>query len=471
MEISTFDIFKVGIGPSSSHTVGPMRAGLDFITRITKSNKLQDVNIVKIDLYGSLALTKSGHGTDIALQLGLSGFAPDTVNPNKVGDIINNIKDTGKINLNQKHLIKFDDDSDILTHKTEELPYHPNGLIITALDKNKNVLFKEEYYSVGGGFIETREQMENKQGKGKIEQESRFIHKFFSWKELADICKKENKEVWQIMLENEKTLRSEEEIDAKIRTLYRVMRKGVKNGLKRTGDIAGGLDLKRRSAILQQNIEKDKNNPLHIMDEILLWGMAMSEENASYGRVITAPTNGAAGVIPSVLYYYKEYCNANFLGVKKFFLTAGAVGILCKNNASISGAEGGCQAEIGSATAMAAAGLTAALGGTTEQCENAAIIGLSHNLGLICDPVGGLVQVPCIERNAINAVKAVSATRLALLENGSNYLTLDEVILTLKEVGDDMLSIYRETALGGLAKNAPHGRQCIGNCHKCEFCS
>ena len=197
----------------------------------------------------------------------------------------------------------------------------------------------------------------------------------------------------------------------------------------------------------------------------------MSEENASYGRVITAPTNGAAGVITSVLYYYKEYCNANFFGVKKFFLTAGAVGILCKSNASISGAEGGCQAEIGSATAMAAAGLTAALGGTMEQCENAAIIGLSHNLGLICDPVGGLVQVPCIERNAINAVKAVSATRLALLESGSNYLTLDEVILTLKEVGDDMLSIYRETALGGLAKNAPHGRQCVGNCHKCEFCS
>ena len=468
MELSIFDIFKVGIGPSSSHTVGPMMAGLDFVKKLKQQNILHLVDKIKIHLYGSLALTKTGHGTDIALQLGLMGFSPDVVNPNKILQIIADIKESKKIALNKEHLITFDDDFDILMHKTEELPYHPNGLIIMATDKNTNTILSQEYYSIGGGFIETREQMENKLNANKQQTDSKFKHKFYSWLELAEICKKENKNVWEIVLENEKTLRSEEEINRKIKKIYKIMRQSIKNGLKRKGEISGGLYLKRRSALLKEQIDKDKNNPLHIIDNILLWGMAGGEENASYGRIITAPTNGASGIIPAVLYYYREYCDSNFIGVKKFILTAGVVGILCKLNASISGAEGGCQAEVGVATAMASAGLTSALGGSLEQCENSAIIGLSHNLGLICDPVAGLVQVPCIERNAINAVKAVSASRLGLLEEKSNYLMLDQVIKTLKEVGDDMLSIYRETALGGLAKNAKNG---CNICAKCEFSS
>ena len=365
-------------------------------------------------------------------------------------------------------LTKFDDDFDILMHKTKELPYHPNGLVIMATDENKNIILTQEYYSVGGGFIETKEQFENKLVDDKQTQQGRFKHKFYSWFELTEICKRENKEVWEIILENEKTLRDERDIDKKIKNIYKIMRQSINNGLKRQGEIGGGLNLKRRSAILKENIEKDKDNPLNIIDNILLWGIAGAEENASYGRIITAPTNGASAIIPAVICYYRKYCKSSFLGIKKFILTAGAIGILCKLNASISGAEGGCQAEIGVATAMASAGLTSALGGTMEQCENSAIIGLSHNLGLICDPVAGLVQIPCIERNSINAVKAISASRLGLLEQKSNYLMLDQVIKTLKEVGDDMLSIYRETALGGLAKNA---KNCCGSCEKCEFCS
>lgn len=466
--ISIFDIFKVGIGPSSSHTVGPMKAAMFFVNN--DKLKLEDVTSIKVDLYGSLALTKSGHGTDIALMLGLSGYNPKDIDPSQIDFIIEEIRKNKKLNLNFKKEIDFDDDRDIVTHKTEELPYHPNGLIITAYAGGKK-LFSEEYYSVGGGFVETREDLSNKKtGIIKPNQtiKNDYPHHFNSWSELVEICKKEKKEVWEIILENEKANRTEEKIDEKIKIIEKIMENSIKNSLSRKGEIKGGLDLERRSQNLQDKINSEKNGDFKLIDHLLLWGMMVGEENASYGQIITAPTNGASGIIPAVLNYYKVFANGNFDGVKKFLLTAGAVGILCKINASISGAEGGCQAEVGSATAMAAAGLCAALGGTMEQCENAAIIGLSHNLGLTCDPVAGLVQVPCIERNAINAVKALVSCRLAMLEKESIYLNLDQVILTLKEVGDDMNSKYRETALGGLAKNAKISRKCCGDC---SFCS
>lgn len=470
--ISIFDIFKTGIGPSSSHTVGPMKAGFSFIKEAKSKYNISNISKVQISLYGSLALTKSGHGTDIALMLGLCGYTPEDIDSNKIDEIINKIRENKKIKLFFEKEIDFDEDIDIITHKNEELQYHPNGLIINAFDSKKKIIFSEEYYSVGGGFVETREDMINKEKKTNKSKKSgvNVPYNFSNWQELCKICKDTKKEVWEVILENEKALRKEDEINEKISFICNIMEKSIVNGLNRKGNIKGGLDLIRRSKGIENNIKKDNNDYFKIMDSLLLWGMAVGEENASYGQIITAPTNGAAGIVPAVLNYYKEFNDFDDLGIKKFILTAGAVGILCKINASISGAEGGCQAEVGSATAMASAGLCAALGGTVKQCENAAIIGLSHNLGLTCDPVNGLVQVPCIERNAINAVKAVSACRLALLEKESNYLKLDQVIKTLKETGDDMPVEYRETAIGGLAKNATSGR-CKNNCLTCGFCS
>ncbi len=465
--ISVFDIFKVCIGPSSSHTVGPMKASLFFTQKNEELNKLNSINRIKIDLYGSLALTKTGHGTDIAIQLGLSGFDPKTINPNKIDEIIRNIKTSGKIKLSSNKSINFNSNKDIVMHKNKELPYHPNGMIITSYDSSGKVLYSEEYYSVGGGFVEIKSELDSKNNNNI--KSVKFPNKFNNWNDLTDFCKRKNKEIWEIALENELVIRDKRKVDKKIAKLYSVMVGCIKNGLKRKGDLSGGLGLKRRSTKLMKSIKRKKNDDLNVIDFLLLSGMAASEENASYGRIISAPTNGAAGIIPAVVYYYRRFCDSNFEGFKKFILTAGAVGILCKINASISGAESGCQAEVGSATAMAAAGLCAALGGTIKQCENAAIIGMAHNLGLTCDPVKGLVQVPCIERNAINAIKAVSACRLALLEKESVYLRFDQVVRSMKEVGDDMSSLYKETALGGLAKNAKKSKICDKNCKSCSF--
>ncbi len=465
--ISVFDIFKVCIEPSSSHTVGPMKASLFFIQKNEELNKLNSINRIKIDLYGSLALTKTGHGTDIAIQLGLSGFDPKTINPNKIDEIIRNIKTSRKIKLSSNKSINFNSNKDIVMHKNKELPYHPNGMIITSYDSSSKVLYSEEYYSVGGGFVEIKSELDSKNNNNI--KSVKFPNKFNNWNDLTDFCKRKNKEIWEIVLENELVIRDKRKVDKKIAELYSVMVGCIKNGLKRKGDLSGGLGLKRRSTKLMKSIKRKKNDDLNVIDFLLLSGMAASEENASYGIIISAPTNGAAGIIPAVVYYYRRFCDSNFEGFKKFILTAGAVGILCKINASISGAEGGCQAEVGSATAMAAAGLCAALGGTIKQCENAAIIGMAHNLGLTCDPVKGLVQVPCIERNAINAIKAVSACRLALLEKESVYLRFDQVVRSMKEVGDNMSSLYKETALGGLAKNAKKSKICDKNCKGCSF--
>lgn len=464
--ISIFDIFKVCIGPSSSHTVGPMKASLLFINKNKELKKINEINRIKIDLYGSLALTKSGHGTDIAIQLGLSGFEPETINPNKIEDIIRNIKTSGKIKLINGKNISFSPNKDIVMHKDKELPYHPNGMIITSYNSKNKIIYSEEYYSVGGGFVEVKSELDSK-NKNSVKN-IRFPNKFNNWNDLSDLCERKNKEIWEIVLENELVLRKKRDIDKKIAKIYSVMVGCIKNGLKRKGELHGGLNLKRRAPKLVKSIKANKNNDFSVIDFLLFSGMSASEENASYGRIISAPTNGAAGIMPAVVYFYRKFCDSNFEDFKKFILTAGAVGILCKINASISGAEGGCQAEVGSATAMAAAGLCAALGGTIKQCENAAIIGMTHNLGLTCDPVNGLVQVPCIERNPINAIKAVAACRLALLEKESNYLKFDQVLKSMKEVGDDMLSIYKETALGGLAKNAIKIKTCNKCCASCK---
>lgn len=464
MYISTFDIFKIGIGPSSSHTFGPMRAGYDFVSNLQLNNKLKDVNHIKIELYGSLALTKDGHGTGIAIKLGLEGYKPETFKSSTLESIMEKIKTERKINLFQKQKIDFFE-SDFVLFKDKELPYHPNGLILKAFDKNNELIHSEEYYSIGGGFIETKATISNP-NKPKSTKQVRY--NFSTWAELQDICKKENKEVWEIILDNEKSFYNEHQIDRKIAMIFKIMMDGIRHSINATSTvIKGGLELKRRSKEIYNNLKKLGDVRSNVVEWVNLWGIAASEENASYGRVITAPTNGACGVIPAVLKYYKEFFkNSNFLGVKKFVLTAGAIGYLCKLNASISGAECGCQAEIGSACAMASAGLVAALGGNYLQVENAAIMGLTHNLGLTCDPIHGLVQVPCIERNGINAMKAISSAKIALLEKESGYLTFDDVVFTMKETGDDMDAKYRETALGGLAKYA---KECNRNCQNNKY--
>ncbi|GHU28419.1 L-serine dehydratase [Bacilli bacterium] len=455
--ISVFDIFKVCIGPSSSHTVGPMKAAMFFVEEIQKQNYMGAVNKINVDLYGSLALTRTGHGTDIAIQLGLEGFNPKSIDTSKVNGIIRNIKTSGKLKILNKKSIEFSGIKNIITHKTKELPYHPNGMIITAFDVNGNILYSEEYYSVGGGFVEKKSDILLK-NIVDLSGKTKFPYNFNSWNDLMNCCKRRNKEIWEVVLANEKVTLNEKRINEKIAEIYDVMGGCIENGSHKKGKLKGGLGLKRRSRNLARSLKKNPCDHLRAIDNLLMGGIAASEENASYGRIVSAPTNGAAGVIPAVVRYWRDFYDATFEDFRKFIFTAGAVGILCKINASISGAEGGCQAEIGTATAMAAAGLCAALGGTEKQCENAAIIALTHNLGLVCDPIKGLVQIPCIERNPINSIKAVSACRLAMLEKESVYLKLDKVIRTMKEIGDNMPSIYKETALGGLATNAKNSK-------------
>jgi L-serine dehydratase len=465
MYVSVFDIFKIGPGPSSSHAIGPMKASLDFIDRFKKSCKIDDLYTVKLNLYGSFALTMWGHNTHVAFQVGLMGYKSDEVDPNIFPDLIKEVKRTGKLNFNQEKLVRFNEEENIICHKTEELPYHSNGFILSALDKDKRVIFSEEYYSIGGGFIKTKAEIIQNEDKSAFP----VPFPFSSWCEMKKICVREKKEVWDIILENEKSLNKAEEIDVRLKKIHDTMLGSIARSLSRKEEMPGNLGVKRRSLSLAGKI--DRKDPLSVIDNIALWGLAAAEENASFGRVVTAPTNGAAGVIPSMIKFLEEYHNCNFEMYKRFMLTANAVGMLCKINASIAGACGGCQAEIGVAATMGAAGLVAALGGDTDQCENGAIIALTHNLGLTCDPVGGLVQIPCIERNAVNAVTAVAAGRLALLEEGSGYLTLDQVIKTMKVVGNDMNSIYKETSLGGLAKFASKSRFCDGCDGECETCS
>lgn len=456
INLSIFDIFKVGIGPSSSHTFGPMVAANMFIATLNKKNLIKKTESIQVDLYGSLALTGKGHGTFLAIELGLEGWTPDTVEPLEIDNEIQRIKKDGNLLLNGKKVIDYIRSEDFKVHKTQTLEYHSNGMTITSFDKHKKILFTQTYYSIGGGFVITQDEIDSKKTKQK-----NLKYNFSNFKELLEICDKENKRLDEIVLENEKCFRSEKEIDKGIKKIIDVMHEMVNNGLNRKGILEGSLHLPRRAPALLKKLENDKSNdPLNVFDWVSLWALAGAEENASLGKLITAPTNGASAVIPAVIMYLEKYQSQyyTFENLKKFILVAGIVGILCKKNATISGAEGGCQAEIGSACAMAGAGLTSALGGTNLQCENAGVIGLVQNLGLTCDPVGGLVQVPCIERNAINAVKAITASRIALREEKSLFITLDQAILTMKEVGKNMPCQYRETSLGGLAINAKDGR-------------
>ena len=452
MAISVFDLFKVGIGPSSSHTVGPMRAAATFAQSLTDQQVLEQTQRVEVRLYGSLSATGVGHATDRACVMGLMGEWPDRVDPTSIGPRIQQLRESGRLLLAGTQEISFNWQHDLLLLE-ESLPYHPNAMSLHAYGAD-GLLSEQTYYSVGGGFI-----IEAAEAESGIVPTSdvELPYDFSSAVELLALCNKHGLRVSELMMANERAWRSDEDIRSGLLHIWSVMRECVEQGLRDEGILPGGLDVPRRAAKLHRSLlEIGKPNvitsTLSAMEWVNLFALAVNEENAAGGRMVTAPTNGAAGIIPAVLHYYMKFnADASDDDVVNFFLAAAAVGILCKKNASISGAEVGCQGEVGSACAMAAAGLADILGATPEQLENAAEIGLEHNLGLTCDPVGGLVQVPCIERNAIAAVKAINATQMALRGDGKHFISLDRVIRTMRDTGADMHDKYKETSRGGLA--------------------
>ncbi|MCW9029091.1 MAG: L-serine ammonia-lyase [Kangiella sp.] len=451
MAISVFDMFSIGIGPSSSHTVGPMRAAHRFIEFLTDKNLLASVARVKAELYGSLGATGKGHGSDKAVMIGLEGHLPEDVDPDIIPARLETIRGEKKIKLNGDSEIKFNEDKDLVMHRRKSLPRHSNGMIFLAFDKDGNEIAKKTYYSVGGGFV-VNEDIDA--DTPIMEDDTKVKYPFTSAAELLQICKDEGICISTLMLENEKSWRSEEEVKAKLLEIWRVMEDCIKRGCNREGILPGGLKVKRRAPGIYRKLKSDsnENDVLRAMDWVDLYALAVNEENAAGGRVVTAPTNGAAGIIPAVLFYFMRFHqNADEKAVIRFLLTAGAIGILYKLNASISGAEVGCQGEVGVACSMAAGALTEVMGGSPLQVENAAEIGMEHNLGLTCDPVGGLVQVPCIERNAMGSIKAINAARLALRGDGEHKVSLDKVIKTMWDTGMDMRDKYKETARGGLA--------------------
>ncbi|MBV8046831.1 MAG: L-serine ammonia-lyase [Paludibacterium sp.] len=455
MAISVFDLFKVGIGPSSSHTVGPMRAACRFANCLRNRDLLKDVVAVKSELFGSLGATGRGHGSDVAVLLGLEGEEPDTVDTDSVQPRVAAIREHKQLTLLGEHPVAFDEKAHLILYRRETLPYHPNGMRFTAYDAAGNELFVRIYYSVGGGFVVNEEAA----GANRIAPDTTALpYRFHSAKELLTLCREQGWSISRLMLENEKVWRSEDEVRAGLLRIWEVMQACVRRGSEREGTMPGGLHVKRRAAELYRKLisrpEAGLKDPLTVLDWVSFYALAVNEENASGGRVVTAPTNGAAGIIPAVLHYYTRfYPGANEEGVVRFLLTAGAIGILYKENASISGAEVGCQGEVGVACSMAAGALAEVMGGNIEQVENAAEIGMEHNLGLTCDPIGGLVQVPCIERNAMASVKAVNAARMALFGDGHHFVSLDKVIRTMRETGADMKDKYKETSRGGLAVN------------------
>jgi L-serine dehydratase len=455
MAISVFDLFKIGIGPSSSHTVGPMRAAARFANGLKTHGLLEKTAEVKSELFGSLGATGKGHGSDVAVLLGLEGEEPDTVDTDSVQPRVAAIRETGAIKLLGEHAIPFREKEHLVLYKRETLPYHPNGMRFTAFDADGNEIASKIYYSVGGGFVVNEENA----GADRIVADATVQpYPFKSAKEILAHCAANHFSISQLMLENEKAWRSEEEIRAGLLKIWDVMQACVKRGSEREGIMPGGLKVKRRAAELYRKLssqpEAALRDPLTILDWVSFYALAVNEENATGGRVVTAPTNGAAGIIPAVLHYYARFVpGANDDGVVRFLLTAAAIGILYKENASISGAEVGCQGEVGVACSMAAGALAEVMGGTPAQVENAAEIGMEHNLGLTCDPIGGLVQVPCIERNAMASVKALNASRMALKGDGHHFVSLDKVIKTMRETGADMKTKYKETARGGLAVN------------------
>ncbi|MGR2679549.1 L-serine ammonia-lyase [Chromobacterium haemolyticum] len=455
MAISVFDLFKIGIGPSSSHTVGPMRAARQFIARLEKDELLTQTASVRAEMFGSLGATGKGHGTDVAVLLGLQGEQPDLVDTDAVDGMLAAIRASKAIALLGKHTVPFVEGEHLILHKKKTLPYHPNGMIFEAFDAAGASLSKRAYYSVGGGFVVDEAAIDAGFTPPGVTE---LKHPFKSAAELLALCQRHSKSISQIMLENELAWRSEEQVRAELLKIWQVMQDCVKRGCEREGILPGGMKVKRRAADMHRKLlaspEAALRDPLTVMDWVNLYALAVNEENAGGGRVVTAPTNGAAGIIPAVMHYYARFVpGASDDGIVRFLLTAGAIGVLFKLNASISGAEVGCQGEVGSACSMAAGALAEVLGGTPEQVENAAEIGMEHNLGLTCDPVGGLVQVPCIERNAMASVKAINAARMALRGDGQHFVSLDRVIKTMRDTGMDMSTKYKETARGGLAIN------------------
>ncbi|TFW10025.1 L-serine ammonia-lyase [Oxalobacteraceae bacterium OM1] len=454
MAISVFELFKIGIGPSSSHTVGPMRAALEFVKGLQESGLLARTEAVRAELYGSLGATGKGHGSDKAVLLGLQGEAPDLVDTRQVPDMLAAIRNEGRVRLLGEKAIRFVESEHLLMYR-KALPFHPNGMRFIAFDADMQELANKVYYSVGGGFVVNEEAT----GSDRIIPDPTQVpYPFKTAAELLALCDSNKLSISQLMMENEKAWRSEDDIRSGLLRIWQVMQECVRNGCETEGTLPGGLKVKRRAAELYRKLasqpEANLRDPLTTLDWVNLYALAVNEENAAGGRVVTAPTNGAAGIVPAVLHYYHRFITgANDDGVVRFLLTAGAIGILYKENASISGAEVGCQGEVGVACSMAAGGLAEVMGGSPAQVENAAEIGMEHNLGLTCDPIGGLVQVPCIERNAMGSIKAINAARMALRGNGNHYVSLDKVIKTMRDTGADMKTKYKETARGGLAVN------------------
>ncbi|KOU77058.1 serine ammonia-lyase [Streptomyces sp. MMG1533] len=449
-------MFSIGIGPSSSHTVGPMRAARMFARRLRNEALLDSVVSIRTELYGSLGATGHGHGTPKAVLLGLEGDSPRTVDVEKADQRVEDIKEAGRLRLLGEHEIAFAFDKDLVLHRRKTLPYHANGMTLWAYDASGTELLTKTYYSVGGGFVVDEDAV----GADRIKLDDTVLkYPFRTGDELLRLTQETGLSISSLMLENERAWRTEDEIRAGLLEIWRVMQACVSRGMSREGILPGGLKVRRRAAMSARQLRAEGDPLAHAMEWITLYAMAVNEENAAGGRVVTAPTNGAAGIIPAVLHYYINFVAGAASegekedGVVRFMLAAGAIGMLFKENASISGAEVGCQGEVGSACSMAAGALAEVLGGSPEQVENAAEIGMEHNLGLTCDPVGGLVQIPCIERNGMAAVKAVTAARMAMRGDGSHKVSLDKVIKTMKETGADMSVKYKETARGGLAVN------------------
>ncbi|MFD9816894.1 L-serine ammonia-lyase [Streptomyces sp. NPDC059080] len=456
MAISVFDLFSIGIGPSSSHTVGPMRAARMFAGRLKKDGLLAQTVSVRAELFGSLGATGHGHGTPKAVLLGLEGHSPRTVDVENADTRVAEIRESGRLRLlaaeiGDAHEIAFDAATQLILHRRRSLPYHANGMTLFAYDEHGAPLLEKTYYSVGGGFVVD----EDAAAEDRIKLDDTVLtHPFRTGDELLRLTQETGLSISALMLENEKEWRTEEEIRAGLLEIWRVMQACVTRGMSREGILPGGLKVRRRAANAARALRAEGDPQAHAMEWITLYAMAVNEENAAGGRVVTAPTNGAAGIIPAVLHYYVNFVpGADEDGVVRFLLAAGAIGMLFKENASISGAEVGCQGEVGSACSMAAGGLAEVLGATPEKVENAAEIGMEHNLGLTCDPIGGLVQIPCIERNGMASVKAVTAARMSLRGDGRHHVSLDKVIKTMKDTGADMSVKYKETARGGLAVN------------------
>jgi len=444
--VSVFDLFSIGIGPSSSHTVGPMRAAGRFARHLAAAGRLSDVARVRIELYGSLGATGAGHGTPGAVVLGLEGCEPETVDPLVARARVEEIHAGSKLLLAGTHAIPFDDAADIVL-SLRAMDFHSNGMVFLAFDAGGNELSRRVYYSVGGGFVVD----EHEAATGPSEDIA-VPYPFSTAAELVRLATENGCSIAELMARNEAALGREDDLRAGLLRIWAAMRECVDAGLAATGTLPGKLRVRRRARRLAETLDPD--DPLYAMDWLTVYALAVNEENAGGGRVVTAPTNGAAGVIPAVLHYYSRFVpDATDDGIVEFLLTAGAIGQLFKANASISGAEVGCQGEVGSACSMAAAGLAAVLGGTPAQVENAAEIGIEHNLGLTCDPVGGLVQIPCIERNAVASVKAITAARMALHGDGTHHVSLDTAIKTMRDTGADMNDKYKETSQGGLALN------------------